>query len=180
MDRDRIGRVWPADVRAWVATALRLLLAGVWIVAGGLKVVHLDASVRAVRGYRLLPETGAQIIGAGLPLVEIALGLLLLLGIGVRVSSVLSAVLLTTFLVGVVSVWARGLRIDCGCFGSGGQLAAGVAPSYGRDVARDSALLLAALLLTTRPHTVLAMDNLRTGGPHAPTPARAHEETPNS
>ena len=28
------------------------------------------------------------------------------------------------FLVGIISAWARGLTIDCGCFGGGGAIAA--------------------------------------------------------
>jgi uncharacterized membrane protein YphA (DoxX/SURF4 family) len=45
----------------------RLVLGGVWIVAGLSKVTDLGASVRAVRAYRLLPEVAAQVVGAGLP-----------------------------------------------------------------------------------------------------------------
>jgi len=44
--------------------------------------------VRAVRAYRLLPETAAQLVGAGLPVAEIALGVLLLVGLGVRAAAV--------------------------------------------------------------------------------------------
>jgi hypothetical protein len=51
------------------------------------------------------------------------------------------------FVVGISSVWARGLRIDCGCFGGGGELATGVAPSYAPDLARDLALLAVSGLL---------------------------------
>jgi iron complex transport system permease protein len=103
--------------------------------------------VRAVRAYRILPEFAAQLAGAGLPAIEVLLGVLLLVGAGVRVCATVSAMLLAVYIVGIASAWVRGLRIDCGCFGGGGDLAAGVAPSYGWELVRDAALLLLAVLL---------------------------------
>jgi uncharacterized membrane protein YphA (DoxX/SURF4 family) len=147
-------------VLAWAVTLARLVLGGVWIAAGATKVTDLDASVRAVRAYRLLPETAAQVVGAGLPLVEILLGILLIVGVGVRASAVVSAVLMAAFVAGIVSAWARGLRIDCGCFGSGGELAAGESPTYGVELLRDGGLLLLSLLVAARPPGRLALDGL--------------------
>ena len=54
--------------------------------------------------------------------------------------------LLVVFLAAVGSAWARGLQIDCGCFGNGGQVAAGET-AYPLEVLRDVALLLVALAL---------------------------------
>jgi uncharacterized membrane protein YphA (DoxX/SURF4 family) len=142
----------------WLALLGRLVLGGVWIGAGAAKVTALDESVRAVRAYRLLPDVAAQIIGAGLPLVEILLGVLLVVGAGVRATAVVSAVLMAAFVVGIASAWARGLRIDCGCFGSGGQLAAGEDPAYGWELARDGALLVIALFLAARPPGRFGLD----------------------
>jgi uncharacterized membrane protein YphA (DoxX/SURF4 family) len=152
------GRPRPVDLTALAVTVARLVLGGVWIAAGAAKVTDLDASVRAVRAYRLLPETVAQVVGAGLPMVEILLGVLLIVGAGVRVSAVVSAVLMSAFVVGIASAWARGLRIDCGCFGSGGELAAGEDPTYGLELARDAGLLLLSLLVAARPPGRLAID----------------------
>jgi uncharacterized membrane protein YphA (DoxX/SURF4 family) len=155
--------VTPAAAPAWrrcAATAARLLLAGVWIVAGSLKAVDLDASVRGVRAYRLLPEVGAQIIGAGLPLIEICIGVLLLAGLGVRIVAVLSALMFAMFIVGISSAWARGLQIDCGCFGSGGELSARESPGYGWELARDAGLLLVAAALARYPASRFATENV--------------------
>jgi uncharacterized membrane protein YphA (DoxX/SURF4 family) len=146
----------------WLSFGLRLVLGGVLLVAGALKVNDLAGSVRAVRAYQLLPETAAQLVGAGLPVAEIALGALLLAGLGVRVAAVFSAVLLAVFVVGIGSAWARGLRIDCGCFGGGGELAAGQPPRYGQELVRDAGLLLGAVWLAWRPASRYAVDNLGT------------------
>jgi uncharacterized membrane protein YphA (DoxX/SURF4 family) len=147
-----------ASVLPWLALPARLVLGGVWIAAGLAKITDLDASVRAVRAYALLPEPVVQIVGPGLPPAEILLGVLLLLGAGVRVSAVISAVLMSAFVIGIASAWARGLRIDCGCFGSGGILAAGESPTYGWELARDGGLLVLALFLVRWPPGRWALD----------------------
>ena len=145
-------------VLSWLVLLGRLALGGVWIVAGALKVTDLDASVRAVRAYRLLPDLVAQIVGAALPMVEIVVGLLLVVGLAVRLMGLISAVLMAAFIVGISSAWARGLQIDCGCFGSGGLLAAGEKPTYGLELTRDVALFLVALLVAWRPSGRFAID----------------------
>jgi uncharacterized membrane protein YphA (DoxX/SURF4 family) len=140
----------------WLATAARLLLGGVFVVAGVLKVPDPAAAVRAVRAYHLLPETLVAPVAFGLPVVEIAVGLVLLAGVFVRTAAIASAVLLVVFLAAVGSAWARGLQIDCGCFGNGGQVAAGET-AYPAEVLRDAALLLVALALARWPRSRLAL-----------------------
>jgi uncharacterized membrane protein YphA (DoxX/SURF4 family) len=116
-----------------------------------------------VRAYRLLPETVAQVLGAGLPAVEILLGVLLVVGAGVRPDAVMSAVLMAAFIVGIASAWSRGLRIDCGCFGSGGSLDVGEDPTYGWELVRDGGLFLLAVLLTRWPTGHWTLDGLLAG-----------------
>ncbi len=96
------------------------MLGGVFLVAGVLKVIDPQSSVAAVRAYQLLPNSFATIVGWGLPFAEIALGLLLLAGIATRAVAAAAAVLLLIFMAAVISAAARGLSIDCGCFGGGG------------------------------------------------------------
>jgi uncharacterized membrane protein YphA (DoxX/SURF4 family) len=151
----------------WAVVLARLVLGTVWLVAGLMKVGDLDESVRAVRAYQLLPEVPAQVVGAALPLAEILLGVLLVAGLFVRGSAAASAVLMAAFVVGIASAWARGLRIDCGCFGSGGELTAGEDPAYGRELARDGGLLLLALLLARWPAGHYALDGLLARGRNA-------------
>ena len=98
----------------------RLVVGGVWIWAGWLKLPDPEASVTAVRAYQLLPPGAADALGRVLPTVEIVIGVLLVVGLFSRVAAIASAILLTAFIVGIVSVWVRGIPIDCGCFGDGG------------------------------------------------------------
>ncbi|GAB2687532.1 MauE/DoxX family redox-associated membrane protein [Thalassiella azotivora] len=145
----------------WALLVARLGLAGVWVVAGALKVADPAASVRAVRAYQLLPEALVPAVGYALPFVEIALGVLLLVGLGTRTAAAVSAVLLVVFVVGVSAAWARGLSIDCGCFGGGGEVEPG-ATRYVEELVRDTAFLAASLALLVRPRTRWAVDSFIT------------------
>lgn len=144
--------------RPWLGTAARLGLAAVWLAAGGSKVGDLDASGRAVNAYQLFPYDLAMVIGAALPFVEIALGLILLIGLATRLAAGISAALLVIFIAGIASAWVRGLSIDCGCFGSGGDLAADQDPTYGTEVLRDLGFLLLAGFLLAWPRTPVSVD----------------------
>jgi uncharacterized membrane protein YphA (DoxX/SURF4 family) len=146
---------------------VRLGLAAVWLVAGASKVGDLAASGRAVNAYRLMPYDVAKVIGAALPFVEIALGLLLLLGVATRLSAAVSAALLLVFIAGIASAWARGLAIDCGCFGQGGELAPGESPTYGPEILRDIGFLALAGFLLVWPVTRFSIDSWLAREPRA-------------
>jgi uncharacterized membrane protein YphA (DoxX/SURF4 family) len=146
-----------AEVARWVSTAARLVLGGVLLVAGGLKAIDPQTSVTAVRAYELLPASLATVVGWGLPFAETALGLLLLAGIATRVVAAATAVLLVVFIIAVVSAAARGLSIDCGCFGGGGQVPRGET-AYGTELVRDAGLLLLAAWLVWKPQSRFALD----------------------
>jgi uncharacterized membrane protein YphA (DoxX/SURF4 family) len=147
--------------RLGVVTAVlaRVVVGVVWVVAGLLKLPDPNESVRAVRAYRLLPESVVPVVGHGLPILEIMVGLCLLLGLLTRVAAVVSAVLLMAFVVGIASAWARGLSIDCGCFGGGAGPTRNAQAKYPWDLARDVGLLLLSGWVLWRPRTPLAVDN---------------------
>ena len=113
----------------------------VWAWAAVAKMGDPAASVRAVRAYELLPEWLAKGVGYGLPFLEIGLAVLLIAGLATRLAAVLSSALLVVFLVGIISAAARGLQIECGCFGGGGQLGAGQSTAYTGEILRDAGLL---------------------------------------
>ncbi|WP_232524799.1 MauE/DoxX family redox-associated membrane protein [Nocardioides mangrovicus] len=143
----------------WIGLLARLVVGGVWIWAGALKLPHLESSVTAVRAYQLLPTSTTDTVGRLLPLVEVAVGVLLVLGLLTRVSGLVSALLLIAFIVGISSVWARGISINCGCFGDGGY-DPNAAAKYPWEIARDTALALGSLLLVWRPRTPASLDGL--------------------
>ena len=141
-----------------VGTLARFGLAAVWLVSGLLKAVDPDQTYVAVRAYDVLPEPAVELVAALLPWIELALGVLLLAGVGTRLVAALSAVLLLVFVAGVTQAWARGLSIDCGCFGGGGAVEPGDT-TYVQELLRDAGFLLMAGWLVVRPRTVLALDD---------------------
>lgn len=146
-----------------VGTLARLGLAAVWLVSGALKAVDLNQTVVAVRAYDVLPRAAVDVVAAMLPFLEIGLGLLLLFGIGTRLVAIVAAILLVVFIAGVTQAWARGLSIDCGCFGGGGPVAPG-ATAYLQEIVRDTGFLVMAGWLIARPHTLLSLDSWLTAG----------------
>ncbi|GHE25300.1 hypothetical protein Shyd_85920 [Streptomyces hydrogenans] len=105
--------------------------------------------MQAVRAFRVLPEAWVEMVAYGMPALEIGLSLLLLFGVGGRLGAVVSTVLLMVFITGLVQAWARGLSVDCGCFGGGGE----VDPSetrYGQEISRDLVLFAVSLWLCFR------------------------------
>lgn len=137
-------------------TLVRLGLAAVWLVSGGLKLMDSGHTYVAVRAYDVLPDALVRPVATGLPLLELFLGVMLLMGLGTRLTAVASAALLAVFIAGIAQSWARGLSIDCGCFGGGGQVGPGQT-SYPLDIARDLAFLLMAGWLAVRPDTHLTV-----------------------
>jgi uncharacterized membrane protein YphA (DoxX/SURF4 family) len=140
-----------------VGLLARLVLGVVLVVAGALKVTTPAVSAMAVRAYQLLPYDVAGVVGVALPVVEIAAGLLLVLGLLTRPAAVVGGLLMLAFLVGIISAWARGLTIDCGCFGGGGTIAA-AQTHYLSETLRDVGLALCATWLVVRPRTALSLD----------------------
>lgn len=142
-----------------VGLVARLVVGGVWLVAGFKKLPDPAENVRAVRAYRLLPESLVPVVGHGLPILEILLGVCLVLGLLTRVAALVSGLLLLAFIVGISSAWARGLQIECGCFGGGAGPSVNATAKYPWDIARDVGLLALSAWLVWRPRTPYAVDN---------------------
>jgi uncharacterized membrane protein YphA (DoxX/SURF4 family) len=143
----------------WVGFAARLVVGGVWLWAGLLKVTEPEASVTAVRAYQLLSPSLADGVGRVLPMVEVVVGACLILGVLTRLVGGVSALLQIAFIIGIASVWTRGISINCGCFGNGGPDPDAIS-KYPWEISRDIGLLALSLFLVWRPRTPLALDNL--------------------
>jgi len=144
----------------WLSTAARAVLGGVFLLAGALKAADPQASVAAVQAYQLLPTGLETAVGWGLPFAEIALAMLLLVGLATRAAAAAAAVLLLVLVAAVASAAVRGLSIDCGCFGGGGPVPPGET-AYGAEIARDLGLLLLAGWLVARPDSRLSLERRR-------------------
>jgi uncharacterized membrane protein YphA (DoxX/SURF4 family) len=147
------------EPQLWATTVLRVVLGLVMVAAGVLKISNPDEAVRAVQAYQILPSSIDQFVGYALPLLEIVLGILLLIGLGTRVAAVLAGVFMVVFIVAVSSAWIRGLSIDCGCFGGGGTVSpVGKAWRYTSEILRDLLLAGMASFIAVFPASRFAVD----------------------
>ena len=97
-----------------------------------------------------------QGIGYGLPILEVCLAVLLIVGVITRIAAATTAVLMLVFLIGIVQAAIRGLKLDCGCFGGGGATQGST--TYTLDILRDVGLLLIAVYLIVWPMTRWSVD----------------------
>ncbi|HET9257453.1 MAG TPA: MauE/DoxX family redox-associated membrane protein [Pseudonocardiaceae bacterium] len=141
-----------------LGAVVRLGLAAVFLVSGAIKVLDPAQTRVAVGGYELLPADLVGPVATGLPLVELAVGTLLVLGATTRWVALAAGVLLLMLMAAVAQAWARGLSIDCGCFGGGGAVATGDT-RYPQELARDAGFVLLAVWLLMRPRTALSIDS---------------------
>ncbi|MBM6403779.1 DoxX family membrane protein [Phycicoccus sp. CSK15P-2] len=145
-----------------VGLLARLFLGVVLVVAGAVKVGHPLTSKRAVQAYQVMPDDLAAWIGLALPFLEIVLGVLLVLGLFTRPVAALSTLLMAVFVVGIAQAWARGLTIDCGCFGGGGEIGADET-KYPQEIARDASFAAAGAWLWWRPQSLAGLDRILFG-----------------
>lgn len=134
---------------AAVGLLLRLGLAGVLLLAGGLKLRAPGTFAVEIANYQLVPAL-APYLAATLPAIEVVtgLGLLVLAAPWRRAAAAVAVALFATFTVAVGSAYLRQINVACGCFGgSGGSITA-------LTVVRDIALLVGAVLLVILPPSV--------------------------
>jgi uncharacterized membrane protein YphA (DoxX/SURF4 family) len=111
----------------------------------------------AVRAYELLPVSLANFLGYALPWVEIGVGLLLITGAAVRISGLIGAITMLAFIIAISQAWARGLSIDCGCFGGGGAIDP-EDTKYLSEIIRDLGLFILGIYLYYYPKGRFSLD----------------------
>lgn len=136
---------------------VRLLAGGVFLYTGWAKIQDIDDTIRSVRNYQLLPEAIVPTVGSALPVLELILGALLVAGLLTRITATATGLLSLAFFIGVASAWARGLQIECGCFGNSGFTNNPV-PGYVRELVLNGAIMLGCALLIRFGPGRLALD----------------------
>lgn len=121
--------------------ALRVVLGAVFVYAAYTKLRQpWLVFALSIDSYQLLPEWAVLTIARTLPWCELGLGLLLFSGLWLRYSAPAAASLLAVFFAVMIASYARGLGIDCGCFGVGEALSV-------TTLVRDGVLLATAISL---------------------------------
>ena len=96
---------------------VRVILGGVLVVTGALKVGHAPDLAAAIAGFRLLPAAVIPLMALLLPLFEIVLGAYLLVGLFARAAGWVACAQFVVYGAAIASAVVRGIAANCGCFG---------------------------------------------------------------
>lgn len=103
---------------SYTSLIFRLILGGIFIFAGFAKIHSIGALINEINQYKILPVTLGSIYGHVLPYLEIIIGILLVLGIVLRVSASIAGLLLISFAAAKIAALVLKLNIKvCNCFG---------------------------------------------------------------
>lgn len=136
----------PSDYLAWIQhpwllSLCRWLLAAVFSISALRKQSNRRGFVVIVQRYEVLPGRWARYYATALPWIELAVGVMLLVGLGTKLAAALSGVLLLSFIVAVGINLLRGRQhLSCGCSGARHER-----KISGRILVRNSLLLMLAL-----------------------------------
>lgn len=130
----------------WLGLIARLYLGGLFIWASLHKIQHPEAFAIDVATYQLLPLSVLNLFSLTVPWLELVVGILLVIGLRVRVGGLLASLLMVSFMVALGWALAKGLDLSCGCFAS--QSVREQDPISWRTLVRDSAWLALGLYVT--------------------------------
>jgi len=105
----------------YLVFSFRIILGGVFIWAGLLKIFDPLGFAEAIANFRVFPQWISFFLALMLPWIEVISGIFLILGLFRHASALILSLLLAAFLVLIVVTIMRGIDIDCGCFGSFSQ-----------------------------------------------------------
>src|SRR3977135_2539768 len=160
----------PLNLRRVIIWIGRLVLGGIFVYAGFSKLLmpnthlwpmfvlrfsismNISSFAQQVESYKMISPEASQVLAHHLPLLEIMLGLLLLIGWRLRIWATAITAIMVGFLAVVTRAYLLHMDINCGCFGTPEKLTA-------MTIVRDGALVALALLMTIfafiearRPH----------------------------
>jgi uncharacterized membrane protein YphA (DoxX/SURF4 family) len=137
-----------------ISFAFRLALGGTLIFSGVGKAQEGSAFVAEVEKYALLPDAVAQVYATLLPGVEIAIGVLLILGLVTRFAAGVGLLATLSLIIANAVVLYRGLTMECACFGS-------LATLHTRDaIIVDCIMLLMAVQILLHRGDFLSLDSV--------------------
>ena len=102
----------------YILFAFRLVVGGIFIWAGLLKIFDPLGFAESIANYKAFPQVISFFLAMVLPWIEVICGVLLILGIFRSASALLLSGVLAAFLVLIAVTILRGIDIDCGCFGN--------------------------------------------------------------
>jgi putative oxidoreductase len=104
-------------MKQYLWRVVAIIIGGLFIYAGAVKVIDPVEFARDIDNYKMLPWQVSVWMGLYLPWLEILCGLALVVRVLYRGSVFVLTALMVLFIVITVIAKARGLDISCGCFG---------------------------------------------------------------
>lgn len=132
----------PSRVRAAIVIALRLLIAAVFLAAAIPKLGDPAAFAEAIANYHVLPDALLGPSAVALPAIELVVAIALITGVHARGAALLSLAMLLVFVAAESQALARGIDLECGCFGEAVQRQVS-----GETIAQNVVLALACIPL---------------------------------
>lgn len=129
-----------------VVLVAQLGIAVVFLAAALGKIGDAGAFARQIHHFRLLPFGLENTLAITLPWIELVAALALLLRFRPRAGAVITAGLMVLFVFVVAAAVARGLDIECGCFGTSDASRVGTA-----KLIENVGLLALALIASLKP-----------------------------
>ncbi len=138
--------------------AARFVLSIIFMISGfGKLSTSQDQQVDAIMDYRVLSRRQAQIAAPLLPLSELVLAILCIVGVGLPIVAGLMILLLATFTVAIAANVTQGRRFKCHCFGSSSILIGpAVIVRNGLLIAIAAFVIKQSLALITSQSTIVA------------------------
>lgn len=140
---------------AFVALGARGYLALVFLVACYHKILAPHDFALDIATYQILPLGLVNLMALILPWVELAAGLMLLVGFRARSAALLISAMMVVFTVAIGIALAKGLDMSCGCFASQGAVED---PISWRTLLRDIGWLLLGLYVLYFDRVPLGVD----------------------
>ena len=132
---------------------MRVLLGGLLLATGALKLGHAPDLAAAIAGFRLLPAGAIGPLALALPFFELLLGGYLVIGLFTRTAAIVAALQFVIYASAIASAVIRHIPANCGCFGP-----QDAAVADWPHVAFDLALALLSALVAYRAPGILAVD----------------------
>jgi putative oxidoreductase len=133
----------------------RVILGVVFIIASIEKISSPGAFAASIQAYQILPVAVINAVALVTAWMELLCGIFLLSGVLVRASALLISVMLIVFITAMLTAMARGLTIDCGCFGKGHET-----PLGWLRIIEDVGLLFLGIHLISFPYPKFSVENL--------------------
>lgn len=132
----------------------RFVVGFIFIFAAIGKISDPELFARQINNYDIMPYYLINFLALLLPWVELFCGIMLMLGVRLRASSVLTGAMLIMFIGAVGIAMLKGLSIECGCFSAQSETVGW------KKIAENTGQLMVCVLLYFKPDSTFTLERL--------------------